>query len=77
MQNKKDKQQSNDILKESMKCSLRNDILDIYNHCKKNKTITLFEKQAIHYSYTQYKALGGNSFVDEIKNIVDGYEVVD
>lgn len=74
---KQEKNESNTIIVESMKCSLRNDILSIYDNCKTKKKITMYQLQAITYSYKQYKALGGNSFVDEIMNIVKGYEVVD
>lgn len=49
------------------KCSLRNDILDIYDRCKDKKQITQYQLQSIEYSYDLYKKLGGNSFVDKIK----------
>lgn len=42
---------------EATKCSLRNDILEIYDKCKKDKKITKWELQAIQYSYEQYKNL--------------------
>lgn len=42
---------------ESAKCSLRNDILSIYDRCKDSKKITMYQKQSITYSYEQYKAL--------------------
>lgn len=65
------------VINESMKCSLRNDILSIYDSCKKDKQITLYQLQALEYSYEQYKALKGNSFVDDIMNIVKMFEVID
>lgn len=59
------------------KCSLRNDILSIYNGCKKDKKISMYELQAIQYSYDEYKKRKGNSFVDEIVNKVKNFEVID
>lgn len=61
----------------AIKCSLRNDILDIYDRCKVNKKITKFQLQAIEYSYTEYKKLKGNSFVDNIHEIIKEYEIID
>ena len=62
---------------EATKCSLRNDILEIYDRCKENKKITMYQKQSIAYSYTQYKALKGNSFVDDIVNKISEFEIID
>lgn len=62
---------------EGIKCSLRNDILSIYNNCKKDKKITQFELDAILHSYTVYKLLRGNSFVKQIVGIVKDYELID
>lgn len=62
---------------EATKCSLRNDILEIYDRCKENKKITMYQKQSIGYSYTQYKALKGNSFVDDIVKKISEFEIID
>lgn len=62
---------------EATKCSLRNDILEIYDKCKEKKRITKWELQAIQYSYEQYKKLKGNSFIDELVKKVDKFEIVD
>lgn len=64
-------------MRNATKCSLRNDILSIYNDCKKDKKITMYELQAIEYSYEEYKKLKGNSFVDEIHEQVKKFEIVD
>jgi hypothetical protein len=61
----------------SVKCVLRNDILDIYDRCKGNKKITRYQLQSIKYSYDLYKKLKGNSFVDEIIEKVSTFEEVD
>lgn len=62
---------------EATKCSLRNDILSIYDRCKDKKQITMYQKQSIAYSYTQYKALRGNSFVEDIVKKINEFEIVD
>lgn len=62
---------------EATKCTLRNDILAIYDKCKENHKITKYQLQAILYSYKIYKRLKGNSFVDEIVEIIKHYEIID
>lgn len=62
---------------EATKCSLRNDILDIYDRCKSQKQITHYQLESIKYSYAIYKKLKGNSFVEEIVERVKQFELVD
>jgi len=60
------------------KCTLRNDILDIYDRCKETRQITRFQLQSITYSYDVYKRLKGNSFVDTIVlEIIPEFEIID
>ena len=63
--------------KEATKCSLRNDILEIYDRCKENKKITHYELEAIQHSSELYFRLGGNSFVRAIVERVKSFELVD
>ena len=62
---------------EATKCSLRNDILEIYDRCKEEQKITKWQLESITYSYKQYKALKGNSFVDLLYKKVQTFEVID
>ena len=62
---------------EATKCSLRNDILEIYDRCKDSKKITKWQLESIDFSYKQYKALKGNSFVDNLYNRVQTFEIID
>ena len=62
---------------EATKCSLRNDILEIYDRCKDKEEITKYQLQSIEYSYKQYKALKGNSFVENIYERVQKFKIVD
>ena len=59
------------------KCSLRNDILDIWDRCNEKKQITHYQLQSIQYSYDLYKKLKGNSFIDEIMDRVKDFKIVD
>ena len=64
-------------LNKSTKCTLRNDILDIYDRCKDSGKITHYQLQSIMYSYDRYKKLKGNSFVDEIIEKIKDFELID
>lgn len=61
----------------SVKCSLRNDILEIYDRCKDKKKITHYQLESIKYSSELYFKLKGNSFVEDIVNRVNDFELVD
>ena len=66
------------LLIKSAKCTLRNDILNIYDKCKETKRITRFQLQSITYSYDVYKKLKGNSFVDTIVlEEIPEFEIID
>lgn len=62
---------------EATRCSLRNDILDIYDRCKDTKKITHYQLQSIQYSAELYFKLKGNSFVKEVVDRVKNFDLVD
>lgn len=62
---------------EATKCSLRNDILDIYDRCKIDKKITHYELEAIKHSSEVYFKLKGNSFVKDVVERVKDFELID
>jgi len=62
---------------ESTKCSLRNDILEIYDRCKDTKKITHYQLESIQHSAELYFKLKGNSFVKDIVRRVDDFELID
>lgn len=64
-------------IKKGIKCTLRNDILDIYDRCKDKQEITRYQLQSIKYSYEVYKKLKGNSFVDDIVKKVADFKEID
>lgn len=61
---------------EGMKCQLRSDMLRTYYKNKDKKTIRQFELENFTMSYAAYKALGGNSFIEEVHNDVLKWEIV-
>ena len=61
---------------EGVKCSLRNDILQIYDNCKEKKEIHKYDLEAIELSSQLYFKLKGNSFVKDIVKEVQTYKIV-
>lgn len=61
----------------AIKCSLRNDILEIYDRCKGDKKITHYQLESIKYSSEIYFKLKGNSFVKDIVDRVSNFELID
>ena len=53
-------------IREGVKCLLRSEILHIYHKSKDNRALRQYEAENFCMLYKAYKALGGNSFVDEI-----------
>ena len=63
--------------REATKCSLRNDILEIYDRCKDTKKITHYQLEAIQHSAEIYFRLKGNSFVKDVVERVKQFDLVD
>lgn len=61
---------------EGVKCSLRNDILQIYDSCKDTKEIHKYDLEAIELSSQLYYKLKGNSFVQDIVKEVKTYKII-
>lgn len=59
-----------------MRCLLRSEMLRTYYHNKDNEKIRQYEKENFVYLYKAYKALKGNSFIDDIYKEVRTWEVV-
>lgn len=63
---------------QATKCSLRNDILDIFEKAEsRGNKIKKFELEAIQHSSEVYFKLKGNSFVKSIVNRVENFELID
>ena len=62
---------------EATKCSLRNDILTIYDRCKEDKRITHYELESVQHSAEIYFKLKGNSFVESLMKKIENFEITD
>lgn len=62
---------------EGIKCSLRNDILQMYEMGKDEKKLSTYQYEAILKSAELYFKLRGNSFVREIVEKIKKWEVID
>ena len=63
-------------IKNGQMCLLRQQMLETYYHCLQDKEIRQYRYQNFIMSYDAYKALGGNSFIDHIKQEVEEFKVV-
>ena len=61
---------------EGQRCQLRAEILRIYYKNKDDKQIRQYEAEHFDKCYHAYKALKGNSFIDEIYNKAHAWEVI-
>lgn len=73
---KKKKMEEEERQNETHRCLLRDRILDIYNRHSEKGEINFFDLENVSYLYSQYKALGGNSFIDEIWHQIEQWKKV-
>lgn len=58
------------------RCQLRSEMLRIYYHGRETKEIRQYEFENFVMLYEAYKALKGNSFIDEIYEKVQTWEII-
>lgn len=63
-------------VRKGQQCLLRQQMLEAYYDCRHSGTIRQYRYENFVLSYKAYKALGGNSFIDHIKDEVDKFEVI-
>ena len=63
-------------IREGQRCLLRADMLRTYYKNRDADRIRQHEKENFIYEYKAYKALGGNSFIDDIYEEIRHWEVV-
>lgn len=61
---------------DAFKCLLRSNMLNTYYKNVESETIRQFELQNFELSYKAYKALRGNSFIDDIRETVITWKVI-
>lgn len=73
------KEQNEDIklLKKSNLDMLRQNILYLYDHHKKEKKLTITEKEYLDELYNDYSAEGGNSYIHKIYKRMQDWEIID
>ena len=60
----------------SAKDVLREKIMAIYHKNKHERTLTEFEREALNQYYIDYKALGGNSYIDKYYKRMENWTVI-
>ena len=64
-------------IENGQKCMLRAEMLSIYYEGKDaGNKVRQYKAENFYLMYAAYKALGGNSFIDRIKNEVEKMEVI-
>ena len=53
-------------LREGVKCLLRSQITDVYYRYKEEESLPEYERENVDRLYEAYKALRGNSFIEDI-----------
>lgn len=62
---------------EATKCSLRNDILEIWDRCKDTQTITTFQLESYTNSRDLYFKLRGDGFVHSLDEKIMKFKIKD
>ena len=72
-----DLQRECEILSMGSKDVLREKIMAIYHSNKHNRTLFWHEKEALDQYYKDYKAMGGNSYIDRRYNRMLHWEIIE
>lgn len=62
---------------EATKCSLRNDMLMIWDMAKDTKKITKYQLESFMNSRDLYYKLGGDGFIHTIDDKIQKFEIID
>lgn len=62
-------------VRDGLRCQLRSDMLHTYYRHREEDTIRQYEMENFVLEYKAYKALKGNSFIDQIAEKVKQWEV--
>ena len=63
-------------ISDGVKCLLRSDMLRMYYKHQEESKIRQHERQNFEAEYAAYKALGGNSFMDDIYHDVCAWKII-
>lgn len=67
--------QEQEKISEGQKCQLRTDMMRTYYKNRDEKKLRQYEAENFVKMYQAYKAMGGNSFIDEIYSHVTKWDV--
>lgn len=59
------------------KCTLRNDILEIWDRCKDKQEITRYQLESYISSRDLYYKLKGDGFIHQLDKRITGFKIVD
>ena len=59
------------------KCTLRNDILEIWDRCRESKKITRYQLESYVSSRDLYFKLKGDGFVHQLDKKIQEFEIID
>ena len=62
---------------EAVKCSLRNDMLEIWDKCKDSKKITKYQLESFTNSRDLYYKKHGDGFIHAIDEKIKSFEIID
>lgn len=62
---------------QAVKCSLRNDMLEIWDRCKDTETITKYQLESFMSSRDLYYKKNGDGFIHVIDNKIQHFKIVD
>lgn len=62
-------------LREGQKCLLRNAMLHTYYKHRETRSLRQYEYENFLMAYQAYKALGGNSFIDRIRQEINTWHI--
>lgn len=66
-----------EVLAKSSRDVLREKIMEIYYRGKDSKTMVLHDKEKLDQYYKDYKAEGGNSYIDKYYNRMKEWTIID
>ena len=62
---------------EAVKCSLRNDMLEIWDKCKDSKKITKYQLESFTNSRDLYYKKKGDGFIHNIDEKIKTFDIID
>ena len=65
------------LINDSSKDVLRQKIMSIYHNNKKQKTLSIYDKEALDELYKDYKSQLGNSYIDKYYNRMKNWNIID